>query len=59
MHHIMEDSCHGSLVRDPCIFKAKGHHNVIKVFKWSLEYCLLYIFSTHADLVVPTIPIHK
>ena len=24
MHHIMEDSCHGLLVRGPCIFMAKG-----------------------------------
>ena len=59
MYHIMEDSCHGSLVCGPCIFKAKRHHNVIKVSDWSPQCCLLYIFGSYTNLVVPIIPIHK
>ena len=59
MHHIVKDGCHGSLVRGPCIFKAKGHHSVIKISNRNLECCFLYISGSHPNLVVPTISIHK
>ena len=58
-HHIMEDSCHGSLVGGSYIFTAEGHHSVIKISDWGPKCCLLYISSSHADLVIPTISIHK
>ena len=59
VHHIMEDGCHGSLVCGSCIFKAKGHHNVIKVSNRGLERCLFCIFGSHLNLVIPIISIHK
>ena len=40
MHHVIEDSRHGSLVCGPFIFKAKRHHSVIKVSDWGPKYCL-------------------
>ena len=59
MYHVMKDSCYGSLVRSPRIFEAKRHYSVIKVPDWSSEWRFLCIFGSHANLVVPTVPIHK
>ena len=55
----MEDGCHSTLVRGPCIFKTKWHYSIIEISNWGPEVCFLYILRCHSYLIVPIISIKE
>ena len=59
LYHVGEDGEHTPLKGRRRITQPKGHPPISKYTKWTSEGCLLLIFWSYRNLIVPRIPIQK
>ena len=59
MHHIMEQSYHGSLVSRTCALQTERHDIIGISSPIGSEWCLGPILFNHLDLIITREPIHK